>query len=421
MIYLKLTIRNLHRQKGTYLIYIITMTILLSIMFFSNYIAVMGKVSGLESASLPVLISVILVFLLHHIDQFMLNQRAKELASDMLFGMDKKKLAWLFVWEYFLYGCFTLVISAGIGALICLIFHRIHPLFLWKKAYLFHAFLQTGGYMLIIEVIAGYWLRKRILDLSIRELMMQKKRVQKSNLVLNRTYWGVGCIGCILVSFIYVITHASWMISWISIVIIAGVYSFYQWFFHWLIQQRAAGSDTLYEGNRLYLLAQVTTNSRQAVIMNTIFSLCLCFSMTCFLFGFLLLSNDTMDQWMGMLQIMMSMIFLVLYLSMISLQMLIQCKENQKKETLLSWLGKDARQCHQLKSRQILFHLLLPMIPCLLYQIIAIQLLYDQYSQDIQGPLYVMLWGMAIGYQVMFAGGYLLYYQLILHTTLRNC
>lgn len=87
--YLKLSLRNAKRSIVDYLLYIVTMVILLSIMEVSNCIAIMGKIkAGFKTAALPILITIILVILVGYIDAFMLKQRAKEFANYILLGME---------------------------------------------------------------------------------------------------------------------------------------------------------------------------------------------------------------------------------------------------------------------------------------------------------------------------------------------
>ena len=76
--YFKLSIRNAKRSIVNYLLYITTMTILLSIMEVSNCIAIVGKQVGFQTISLPILITLLLVILVGYIDSFILKQRAKE-------------------------------------------------------------------------------------------------------------------------------------------------------------------------------------------------------------------------------------------------------------------------------------------------------------------------------------------------------
>lgn len=92
--YLKLAFGNAKRSAFDYLLYIFTMIILVSIMCVSNCIAVSGQMQlGFGTASLPLLIVLIMVVLIAYINTFMMKQRAKEFATYSLLGMDKNKLS----------------------------------------------------------------------------------------------------------------------------------------------------------------------------------------------------------------------------------------------------------------------------------------------------------------------------------------
>ena len=115
MIYLRLSIRNAKRSFRDYLLYVVTMTILLAIMEISNCIAIMGELADLQTISLPLLITMIQVVLIGYIDNFILKQRAKEFASYLLLGMSKKKLENLFLCEILLIGLVCFLIGTTIG------------------------------------------------------------------------------------------------------------------------------------------------------------------------------------------------------------------------------------------------------------------------------------------------------------------
>ena len=104
MMYLKLSIRNARRSFINYLLYAAAMTVLLAIIEVSNCITIVGGSAGFQVISLPLLIAVIQIVLVGYIDTFMLKQRAKELASYLLLGMERKRLIRLFLCEVLLIG-----------------------------------------------------------------------------------------------------------------------------------------------------------------------------------------------------------------------------------------------------------------------------------------------------------------------------
>ena len=191
--YFKLSIRNAKRSIVNYLLYITTMTILLSIMEVSNCIATAGKQVGFQTISLPILITLLLVILVGYIDSFMLKQRAKEFANYLLLGMEKSKLSFMFLCEFLIIGiaCFIagVLIGFGIYAALCIaVLHKENEmnlsLFGWS-------ILQTFFYFCLVECL-GAFRKKHVIDkLQIRELICEKDRNQ--NISNRNTYkrWGI--------------------------------------------------------------------------------------------------------------------------------------------------------------------------------------------------------------------------------------
>ena len=90
--YLKLAVRNARRSVMDYLLYMVTMIVLLSIICISNCIALWGNIQAkFQTASLPLLMVLIMVFLMSYINNFMVKQRAKEFATYLLLGMKKRE------------------------------------------------------------------------------------------------------------------------------------------------------------------------------------------------------------------------------------------------------------------------------------------------------------------------------------------
>lgn len=88
--YLKLSIRNARRSFVNYLLYVAAMTVMLAIIEVSNCISIVGEAAGFQVISLPLLIAAIQIVLVGYMDTFILRQRAKEFASYLLLGMEKR-------------------------------------------------------------------------------------------------------------------------------------------------------------------------------------------------------------------------------------------------------------------------------------------------------------------------------------------
>ena len=85
-----------------------SLTVLTGVMTLAQMAAALGDRAGLETASLPLLVGLILVVLLRYVSRFILRQRAQEFALYLLMGMERRHLAWMFFLEFFLLGVFII-------------------------------------------------------------------------------------------------------------------------------------------------------------------------------------------------------------------------------------------------------------------------------------------------------------------------
>ncbi len=96
-----------------------TVIILAALLCVAHCVAAVGqRQAGFQTASLPLLIVVILVLLVGVLNRFIVAQRAQELAVYLLMGMEKSRLISLFLLELFGIGivCCSIGIFLGCGA-----------------------------------------------------------------------------------------------------------------------------------------------------------------------------------------------------------------------------------------------------------------------------------------------------------------
>lgn len=256
MMYLKLSIRNARRSFTNYLLYVVTMTVLLVIIEISNCISIIGKSAGFQTFSLPLLITIIQIILVEFINAFMLKQRAKEFASYLLLGMGKKKLINLFLFEILLIGLFCFITGTTIGfTLYGFIYFRM-PLNEVKLYGLLYckSMLYTLCCFCIIEIICAFRLKLRLDKLQIRELMYEKNRNQGVKNKDNYRKWGfvfISSYGC-LIGFVCGIIFLSkdyiiYLIAVVAIPLIISVFGFYKWILGYLYAHRRMKSVNIYK------------------------------------------------------------------------------------------------------------------------------------------------------------------------------
>lgn len=376
--YCKLAIRNAKRSVFDYLLYIATMTILIAVMCVSNCIAVFGDMqAGFQTASLPLLIVLIMVALVSYINTFMFKQRAKEFATYLLLGMEKNKLSQMFLLEFCLIGvvCFILGVLIGMEVYIAGFSHALqgaetHMLLITK------IILQTLFFFVIVEVLSAFRMRQRIFKLQINELMNEKRYNQPLG-EMKKDFWarlfGVSFFSILLL--LCGITFSSdntafAAVSFISIPLLCCIFAFYKWMYAYLSSKRLLQSVDLYQDNRLYRIAEMTSGTKTNASMNAIFCSCLLFSTMSFVIGTLFLNPEVTildfedQQWMGFLQISIGIIFIAIYFSILSLQQIIELKRQTNSIRIMYYMGKSQSQIKSLIKMQISLNLTIPTLMC---------------------------------------------------------
>lgn len=395
--YVKLAIRNAKRSICNYLLYMITMTILIAIMIVSNHIAIVGKIqAGFQTASLPILITCILVILVAYVNKFMLKQRAKEFANYLLLGMERSSLSRMFFIEFLIIGfmCFIMgaLIGSGIYGLFYSIMFQLFQNSQMQFSYFIQSLMQSFLYFFIVEILTLFYVKQNIDKLQIGRLMIEERRNQKVGDKQQIYVWAVLFIISLL-CFIVLLIGISFfpnsiitqiMISIIMIPLLILIFSFYKCFFTYFVQKRQKQSKFLYQYNYLYIIAEITSEIKTNVIMNSIFCICLILSTMSFLFGIIMIQPDSVmfdrenQQWMGFLQISLSIIFIVIYFSILSLLQIINFQKQIKDIQILNYIGKSKDELKALIKKQTLIKLSIPAIMYIFLFIISVPIVNNK-------------------------------------------
>lgn len=378
--YFKLAFRNAKRSITDYLLYIFTVIVLTSIICLSNHVAVFGNIqAGFRTASLPLLVVLVMAVLGGYINAFLVKQRAKEFSTYILLGMEKTKLSLMFLLELSLIGIICFGLGVLLGTYIYYIFFHIvlygrNGLFDFKA--MMKSIVYTFGYFCIVELISMFRLMGKINSMQMQQLMQEKQRNQpfdtdkkmfwqrvfagSFSVFLIMLWGGVFCANSLMNLFI----------SIVSIPLLLSIFAFYKWIYAYLSAERLLGNDALYQGERLYWISEMTANTKTSAVLNTIFSVCLLFSAISFVFGMLLLNWDIRiwtyadRQWMGFLQISICIIFMVIYFSIMSLWQIMELKKQKRHIQILHYMGKNENELKNLIKRQIQVKLILPAFIC---------------------------------------------------------
>ena len=374
--YLKLALRNAKRSIFDYLLYIISMTMLISIICISNCLASLGNMQfGFQTASLPLLIAVIMVFLVGYLNTFMVKQRTKEFAAYLLLGMEKSKLSLLFLVEICAIGTLCFFIGTLFGVLI---YYVCSDVLLQLGAHqntfqiISKSVLQTLWYFCIVEILSVFRMKQKMYNLEISQLMYEKRHNEPLN-ADKKSFW---CRLFVINLFLFLILLCATAfgsdevgfitLPIISIPLLCLIFSFYKWMYTLLAAIRISKAIGLYQNNRLYHISEITATSKTASNLNTIFSICFIFSVTSFSFGTALLNENfhffskAEQNWMGFLQISICIVFLVIYFSISSLHQIIGIRRQAKNIQLLSYIGENQDELKSMLRTQVLTNLFIP-------------------------------------------------------------
>ena len=425
--YLKLALRNTKRSMLDYLLYISSMVMLTSIIFLSNCIADWGDMqAGFQTMALPLLIVIIMAVLVNYINHFIIRQRAKEFAMYMLLGMDKDKLSLVFLCELSVIGlvCFLLGAALGTGIFtIC-----CHTLLQETGSHsilqiILKSVLQTFVYFCCVEVLSIFFMKRTIYNLQIVQLMREKQRNQPFS-AGKKSFWG----WMLMISFfvyLALLFGISFMpdeiitvsVSLISLPMLVCVFSFYRWLYAFIAHLRLSQADALYQGNRLYQIAEMTSSGETSANLNTIFCICFIFSACSFVFGTFLLNPNiyifekTEQQWMGFLQISICIVFMIIYFSVLSLLQIIDLKRANRNMRLLFHMGKKQSNLKYLICIQVLIKLFMPILMSFIILLTTIPLL--NYKMNSILPIHNLLFKATESFIVCFFVLYLCYFGVV--------
>lgn len=429
--YLKLAFRNAKRSVSDYLLYIFSMVILTSVMHISNCAANWGKMrAGFQTASLPLLIVIIMALLADYLNTFLVRQRAKEFATYMLLGMERNRLSLTFLCELSMIGAVCFVLGVIFGTGIFLAFLRILQEGAGGKALLEmtgESILQTFLYFGFTEALSVLFMRRKIYKLQIIRLMHEKRRNQPLKRGrAGRFFWGVvfltGFLGYLLllgaVSFLPEAIMAA-AVSVVSVPVLLCVYSFYKWLYAFFVSLRLSQADGLYRGSRLYRIAAMTAESGTGADMNAVFCVCLIFSAGSFAFGRILMHpavrifDQAKQQWMGFLQTGICVIFMVIYFSMLSLLQIVDLRKESGAVRLLFYMGKNRQELKALLCAQILVKLLLPALMGFILFWTAVPFIGYKLDSVFPAAARGLLLQAACGFTLCFGGMYICYFFVI--------
>lgn len=120
----KLALRNVRRQVGNYLIYFMTVTFTVALMFAIHNVIYSEELSAFSQGfqdmsrgltALSVLVSLVVAFVLGYATSFLLRLRKREFGTYLTLGMTRRNIRTLFILETFILGASALVAGIVLG------------------------------------------------------------------------------------------------------------------------------------------------------------------------------------------------------------------------------------------------------------------------------------------------------------------
>ncbi len=241
----KLSLRNARRSASDYLIYLVTMTIVSSLMFafhgmiFSSNIQSLYAEFGVFAALIGVasfFVVLIIIWLVHYIVRFMMEKRSREFGTYMLLGMTKKQISRIFRRENLILGIISMVLGILPGIFFQLIFTnvfysiletdtRIYPeLSIWN-------ILLTCGLLLFAYTWALARVKKNFRRMNIHDLMYAEKKNEeiRNDSSRGKSILTTGSLLCIVIFNILVLTTSMTMtnVFLFTAGLIAAIYLLY--------------------------------------------------------------------------------------------------------------------------------------------------------------------------------------------------
>lgn len=181
----KLAIRNIKRSINDYVLYVITITLILALMFAFNSMMFSDLILGMNAhmtdyRSLLILFSVIVLvvvaWLINYMTKFMLERRSKEFGTYLILGMENRDVSKLFFYENIIFGIIALVFGCIIGTFVFQGLLFIISTFFGEDYHLsaqfsLPALLLTLLYYFIIQFMVVFRNNRYLKKLKIKDLM----------------------------------------------------------------------------------------------------------------------------------------------------------------------------------------------------------------------------------------------------------
>lgn len=271
----KLAFRNVRRSARDYLVYVLTMTFIVSLMFafnsiiFSRDLQKMYEMATMMAAMIGIatfFIVLIEAWLINYMVRFMLEKRSREFGIYLLIGMKKKEVSRLYMKENVMLGVCSFVIGMGLGMLLqqvlLVILYSIVQLEMRPHLeFNRYCFLMTTCCYVGCYLLALFRSGRRFRKMNIHDLMSENQKneeLKEKNEKAKRLL--------LPLSVLFIIAFGIWILSGnvqsvgaatgFLLGLFVTVYVFYTGLSAWIICYVKKKGNAIYRGQNLFLLRQ---------------------------------------------------------------------------------------------------------------------------------------------------------------------
>lgn len=190
----KLSGRNALRQMRDYVVYLVTLVLSVTLMYSFHLLVFSAEIKAVMKSwsimpFIVVFISLIIVLILgrlvSYITEFIFRRRSREFGTYMMLGIENREIAAMFARESRMLGAAAWIAGLVGGTyfyqiLKAMVMHLFLRPFHISVGFSWEAFCLTGVYLFLIFGLSGRKLKKKIIRLSIRELLSMETENEKA-------------------------------------------------------------------------------------------------------------------------------------------------------------------------------------------------------------------------------------------------
>lgn len=277
----KLSFRNMKRSTKDYLVYMLTMTLVVALLYafgsliFRNELeryfsmklqGLMGVMIGLATFFIMLIVS----WLINYMVKFMLERRSAEFGIYLLLGMKKRTIAGLYIRENFLLGGVSFLIGTAAGILLQQVLMAV--MFSMVQMEYRLSIAPDGRTMLMAAVCFGgcyllalFRCKRKFKKMNIQALMNAKRRNEE---IREKYEYGKQFLFPLSVFFIFLFwkmfgrLSSTQQVMYFLIGLVVTIYLFYLGLSAFIICYVRKGGAAVYKGQNLFLLRQFASKMR---------------------------------------------------------------------------------------------------------------------------------------------------------------